>query len=114
MVVFFFQAEDGIRDYKVTGVQTCALPILLLSQLIERAEELIENGDRDIRGLGGGPLRESDHVGEKHADVIEPIGDRVLLAFEPLGNLRWKYVEQQPLGSLHGLITLDPEVGQDE
>src|SRR5256885_822638 len=27
-VSFFFQAEDGIRDYKVTGVQTCALPIL--------------------------------------------------------------------------------------
>src|ERR1039457_765584 len=26
---FFFQAEDGIRDYKVTGVQTCALPILI-------------------------------------------------------------------------------------
>src|SRR2546426_1583866 len=28
---FFFQAEDGIRDYKVTGVQTCALPISLVS-----------------------------------------------------------------------------------
>src|SRR5256885_9975748 len=28
---FFFQAEDGIRDYKVTGVQTCALPILIAS-----------------------------------------------------------------------------------
>src|SRR5258706_12037958 len=27
-VVFFFQAEDGIRDWSVTGVQTCALPIL--------------------------------------------------------------------------------------
>src|SRR5205807_5112644 len=26
---FFFQAEDGIRDYKVTGVQTCALPIFI-------------------------------------------------------------------------------------
>src|SRR5690348_17534209 len=26
-VVFFFQAEDGIRDGRVTGVQTCALPI---------------------------------------------------------------------------------------
>ena len=26
--VFFFQAEDGIRDIGVTGVQTCALPIL--------------------------------------------------------------------------------------
>src|SRR6516162_6240889 len=29
---FFFQAEDGIRDYKVTGVQTCALPICQDSQ----------------------------------------------------------------------------------
>src|SRR5207245_7300082 len=27
-LVFFFQAEDGIRDATVTGVQTCALPIL--------------------------------------------------------------------------------------
>src|SRR5207302_5015216 len=27
---FFFQAEDGIRDFHVTGVQTCALPILPL------------------------------------------------------------------------------------
>src|SRR2546430_7226676 len=27
MYVFFFQAEDGIRDLTVTGVQTCALPI---------------------------------------------------------------------------------------
>src|SRR5438093_7543651 len=26
-LVFFFQAEDGIRDWSVTGVQTCALPI---------------------------------------------------------------------------------------
>src|SRR3712207_6906595 len=29
MLVFFFQAEDGIRDIGVTGVQTCALPIFL-------------------------------------------------------------------------------------
>src|SRR5256885_1063260 len=31
--LFFFQAEDGIRDYKVTGVQTCALPILVVNAL---------------------------------------------------------------------------------
>src|SRR5256885_8036161 len=31
-VFFFFQAEDGIRDYKVTGVQTCALPIYARGQ----------------------------------------------------------------------------------
>src|SRR5207247_5683266 len=30
--VFFFQAEDGIRDPLVTGVQTCALPISMLAQ----------------------------------------------------------------------------------
>src|SRR5256885_2589792 len=34
--VFFFQAEDGIRDYKVTGVQTCALPISGAALLLER------------------------------------------------------------------------------
>src|SRR2546422_3733853 len=32
---FFFQAEDGIRDVAVTGVQTCALPISLEEQLRE-------------------------------------------------------------------------------
>src|SRR5690606_39821684 len=30
---FFFQAEDGIRDFHVTGVQTCALPIFKLRQV---------------------------------------------------------------------------------
>src|SRR2546429_1389222 len=30
-VFFFFQAEDGIRDVAVTGVQTCALPISLMA-----------------------------------------------------------------------------------
>src|SRR5256886_13477910 len=29
LIFFFFQAEDGIRDLTVTGVQTCALPIFL-------------------------------------------------------------------------------------
>src|SRR2546430_9322492 len=45
-VCFFFQAEDGIRDLTVTGVQTCALPILstrpeftpVERQVIEREE----------------------------------------------------------------------------
>src|SRR5256886_9151312 len=31
-IFFFFQAEDGIRDLTVTGVQTCALPILQRQQ----------------------------------------------------------------------------------
>src|SRR5688500_6641278 len=37
-IVFFFQARDGIRGYKVTGVQTCALPIFnALLRLLRRA-----------------------------------------------------------------------------
>src|SRR5256885_11930146 len=35
--LFFVQAEDGIRVYKVTGVQTCALPICLLDEEIRVA-----------------------------------------------------------------------------
>src|SRR5688500_19379445 len=35
---FFFQAEDGIRDYKVTGVQTCALPICKWQQMKKTGE----------------------------------------------------------------------------
>src|SRR5207245_6120461 len=55
---FFFQAEDGIRDATVTGVQTCALPI---SEAIQAAhalrrirshpilvDELVEPGDRGL------------------------------------------------------------------
>src|SRR5438132_5210324 len=33
LVLFFFQAEDGIRDHCVTGVQTCALPISVAARL---------------------------------------------------------------------------------
>src|SRR6266511_2804425 len=41
---FFFQAEDGIRDFHVTGVQTCALPIS--NARGARGEELPANGPR--------------------------------------------------------------------
>src|SRR5437016_6620732 len=34
---FFFQAEDGIRDWSVTGVQACALPIAQASGIDDRA-----------------------------------------------------------------------------
>src|SRR5205823_10143241 len=37
--IFFFQAEDGIRDKLVTGVQTCALPILALLQILHTGGE---------------------------------------------------------------------------
>src|SRR5688500_20142316 len=55
---FFFQAEDGIRDYKVTGVQTCALPIfrgpaVLLAQVRLPGAVLPPPQGRPLRLRGG-------------------------------------------------------------
>src|SRR6266404_9787283 len=47
---FFFQAEDGIRDKLVTGVQTCALPILI--------ELVLEPGTRRGRAKESPVIRE--------------------------------------------------------
>src|SRR2546430_7568168 len=58
-LVFFFQAEDGIRDLTVTGVQTCALPIwfrlagaLLLPGDLTRADALVLEGRIAARMIG--------------------------------------------------------------
>src|SRR5699024_10572362 len=53
-ISFFFQAEDGIRDRNVTGVQTCALPIF------EEVYELIEAIDRE----------DDDGIVEELGDVL--------------------------------------------
>src|SRR3712207_8205901 len=49
MLFFFFQAEDGIRDIGVTGVQTCALPICTV---VEQGGVLSNN--KGINRRGGG------------------------------------------------------------
>src|SRR5215510_16176765 len=49
---FFFQAEDGIRDGHVTGVQTCALPISLL----KGSARPMSNAACPGGGCGGGLL----------------------------------------------------------
>src|SRR5438046_5304066 len=59
-VFFFFQAEDGIRDWSVTGVQTCALPISL-SRVISPPSS--------PRGWGGvirAPRSEERRVGKEY------------------------------------------------
>src|SRR5262249_58744637 len=47
-----FQAEDGIRDWSVTGVQTCALPIYLVHK------DANDEAARSRLYLAGGPLGE--------------------------------------------------------
>src|SRR5260221_7773670 len=57
---FFFQAEDGIRDHCVTGVQTCALPIYSTPYLYSCYDDENESeplGEQGIVILGSGPNR---------------------------------------------------------
>src|SRR2546430_5957315 len=61
--VFFFQAEDGIRDLTVTGVQTCALPIFLM--LTARTD-----GSSGVWGLVG------PRVEPPHGRVLARAGSR--------------------------------------
>src|SRR3989442_6050573 len=52
--VFFFQAEDGIRDADVTGVQTCALPISRSSSRLFEPFDRLGLESTDIEGTGIG------------------------------------------------------------
>src|SRR6266700_5055313 len=64
---FFFQAEDGIRDFHVTGVQTCALPISAVVKAKcapylklgkpEHRPERVQLGDHEIVSIYGAEYR---------------------------------------------------------
>src|SRR2546427_4013552 len=77
---FFFQAEDGIRDLTVTGVQTCALPISprVPARLDGTAAERV--WDRRRRGRGDlrirGPHVDADAVRQSAAGAARAWGDR--------------------------------------
>src|SRR5690625_6107316 len=60
--LFFFQAEDGIRDGHVTGVQTCALPILV--------EKLRQNGIERVLMLTGDNQQTAESIA-KQAGIDE-------------------------------------------
>src|SRR5207253_7345635 len=51
---FFFQAEDGIRDGHVTGVQTCALPISRCADLLSREARPAGGPDSGLHALLAG------------------------------------------------------------
>src|SRR5258708_11637854 len=92
-VFFFFQAEDGIRDDLVTGVQTCALPISGRSETgafrsgtgagrrlrpgrateaRPRAGRLVALGDGRLQGCGNAPVRSTAReraASERHDQI---------------------------------------------
>src|SRR5688572_32598343 len=73
---FFFQAEDGIRDLTVTGVQTCALPISALEQ-DKLAAEYRETMDKivDLADILAKPARVTSIISDELAEIKKAYGD---------------------------------------
>src|SRR5260370_15587153 len=61
-VCFFFQAEDGIRDSSVTGVQTCALPIFISFRCLDWREARLEDAGEFVAWLRLPPAGRSGEV----------------------------------------------------
>src|SRR2546430_9713424 len=116
-VIFFFQAEDGIRDLTVTGVQTCALPIfvgLFLGLLEDFADLALGFADVLVEELGALDVEEValDFLAALFGDLLgEVVGDG-------LGDhgfaAAWGAVEEDALGrrELVLLIVVGVEVGE--
>src|SRR2546425_11717835 len=85
---FFLQAEDGIRDKLVTGVQTCALPISVVADRLVDATRLRE-GDRHVlekAGVGGVIAQRQPIRGEGGLVVTLALeGERLVQVIETLG-----------------------------
>src|SRR5258707_7832305 len=71
---FFFQAEDGIRDIGVTGVQTCALPISRLG----RGQGRPRLDQDDFHALLGIVLPGKSHLGRGAVGLVLAPGERHL------------------------------------
>src|SRR5438093_13140013 len=65
---FFFQAEDGIRDWSVTGVQTCALPIYLAKRGVP---VLYLTNEQSLADIAGVVDRVTTGLGQSEADAIK-------------------------------------------
>src|SRR5690625_7615687 len=82
LFVFFFQAEDGIRDGHVTGVQTCALPIFSEVVETEFGFHVIRLDERSGDNLAPSHILieiDTEQVNESAAsERLEALRDRVL------------------------------------
>src|SRR5688572_33226067 len=106
LFIFFFQAEDGIRDLTVTGVQTCALPILVLV-VAQGPAHVVEQG----AGSGGLDVDGQARAGEPAGDVAGQACPAAQVGHEEIGRAcvgkewrsRWSpYDEKEKVGGGHG------------
>src|SRR5256885_17243124 len=80
-LIFFFQAEDGIRDYKVTGVQTCALPIYGSARPFRRLSSSVSRVHIQVPEQGGLRQRTQQLGGRKVAPRLTgALADRRIAA----------------------------------
>src|SRR2546427_3163944 len=97
---FFFQAEDGIRDLTVTGVQTCALPILRLRTPLPRPRAIRDPplpSRSPASGDGGGSSDVTARLEVKPA----PDGAVRLVVYAPAAatvELAGDFTDWQPVG----------------
>src|SRR5256885_9831338 len=82
--IFFFQAEDGIRDYKVTGVQTCALPISLIGlglgwSALNQAKNLEQTtvASKQASEALGQRLAKEDEINQQLQSDLKVIADKL-------------------------------------
>src|SRR5207244_7445444 len=90
---FFFQAEDGIRDDLVTGVQTCALPISALRAQAINREVHPDFADAPER-------RKHELAGPAHRSRPSPVGDMLARSGEcsPVGRSEERRVGKEGRG----------------
>src|SRR2546429_9816097 len=83
-VIFFFQAEDGIRDVAVTGVQTCALPILIAmdehpaAAVRQKADSSIVVGMRLVKDGRAGAFVSADRKSVVEGKSVDLGGRRII------------------------------------
>src|SRR5437667_11317595 len=85
---FFFQAEDGIRDRDVTGVQTCALPI----SIVREFRQVLESGYTDQKGVPRKPLLGKTivfAVTKRHAETLAQLLDQAFADKKPSPEIRY-------------------------
>src|SRR5437016_4978411 len=117
MSYFFFQAEDGIRDWSVTGVQTCALPI---SRIPSEALLLVDPRVDEKERLRGDPRfgrEEPEWVATPEHDRTEPeaaapLGFRQHLPFAGLAPTDREHATGERLRPVRLLEDLEPELPQ--
>src|SRR4051794_30196470 len=122
---FFFQAEDGIRDGRVTGVQTCALPILtangfaykmsaekaystdsnLLGATHEAKDlESLDSGIKIVNPIMGVPFWRDDCAVKAEKDVVRfEEGQPVALNGQTFSDPVALFLEANAIGGRHGL-----------